>query len=189
MQAHRGPSNRLVIGLAVLCLALLGWTYLGFVIPFRAAAAGRELLDVRISGYEAGDVLSMLDFLRGHPDAAAIQHSLYLGPELVFPALLTMLLILLLRLARPGGSFFGRQIPAAVISAIFLLPVLYGFADYAENIASLQLFPPSTPSDATVAALSHALPIFVRLKFAALAITIILFIRFAVLRNPPSEAS
>jgi hypothetical protein len=188
MPAGNGPKA-IVAGLAAASLAVFTWIYMGYVIPFRPAAAGREMLDVRISGYEAGDVLDMLQFLRTHPDAAAIQHSLYLGPELVFPALLTVLLILLLRLAQPGGSFFGRQIPPAVIAALFFLPVLYGAADYAENIAGLLLFPPASPSDGTIATLTHLLPILVRLKFAALAISVILLIRFAVLRNPPSGPS
>jgi hypothetical protein len=72
---------------------------------------------------------------------------------------------------------------------LFFLPVLYGAADYAENIAGLLLFPPASPSDSTIATLTHLLPILVRLKFAALAISVILVIRFAVLRGPPSHPS
>jgi hypothetical protein len=92
-----------------------------------------------------------------------------------------------LRLAKPGGTFFGKPIPAAVIAAIFFLPVLYGLTDYAENIAGLLLYPPAEPSDGTVTLLSGLLPLLVRLKFATLAITLILLGRFALLRRHTSD--
>jgi hypothetical protein len=183
MAAGRKPSMAVIAVLAVICLALFAWTYLGFVLPFRAAAAGREMLDARIAGYESGDVLEMLQFLRGHPDAAAIQHALYLGPELIFPALLAALLFLLMQWAEPGGFFFGRPIPPGAVAVIFLLPALYGLADYAENIAGLLLYPPATPSDRTIALLSNILPVLVRLKFLLLVIIIVMLARFAAYRH------
>jgi hypothetical protein len=174
---------RWIAGLAALCLVLAAWTYLGFVLPFRDAAAGRDMLAIRMAGYEASDVLDMLQFLRAHPDAAAIQHGFYAGPALLFPAVLTALLFLLLRRTQPGGAFFGRVIPPAVIAALFFLPILYGLADYSETILGMLLFPSATPSDQLTAFATMALPILVRLKFVALVVTVILVIRFAALAN------
>jgi len=73
--------------LAALCLALFAWIYAGFVTAFRNAA-GQQMLDARIGGYEQGDVIAMVRYLKDHPDPAAILHSMYLGPELVFPLVL-----------------------------------------------------------------------------------------------------
>ncbi|MDE1996539.1 MAG: hypothetical protein KGI75_28830, partial [Rhizobiaceae bacterium] len=120
---------------------------------------------------------------------AAILHAMYLGPELIFPLVFGALLFCLMRLVRPGGTFFGRPIPPAAIAAIFLLPVLYIAADYTENIAGLMLYPPATPSDGTVALLSSVLPVVVRLKFLALVVTIILLARFAILRYLSPDGS
>ena len=51
---------------------------------------------------------------------------MYLGPELVFPLVLSGLLFCLLRLVGPGGTFFGRPIRPAVVALIFFLPIFYG---------------------------------------------------------------
>lgn len=167
----------------MLCMALVAWAYLGFILPFRAASAGRDILAVRIRGYEASDVLDILQFLRAHPDAAAIQHGFYAGPALLLPAALTAMLFLLLKRLQPGGVFFGHAIPPAVIAALFFLPILYGLADYGETVLGMLLFPPATPSDQMTAFATSALPVLVRLKFVALIITIILLVRFAVLHR------
>jgi hypothetical protein len=187
MQQDHGPSMRWIAGLAVLCLALLAWIYLGFVLPFRAAAAGRELLAARLQGFDTTDVLDMLQFLHSHPDAAAIQQGLTFGPALIFPAVLVILLLLLLKRARPGGAFFGRAIPSAVIAALFFLPIFYGLAAYGETILSMLIFSPAAPSDQTVAWVSGALPLLARLKLVALAVTVILLIRFAALSGRSEE--
>jgi hypothetical protein len=183
MAAGRSASNAVTAILAVLCAGLFAWTYLGFVLPFRAAAAGRDIPDARIAGYESGDVLEMLQFLRTHPDAAAILHALYLGPELIFPALLAALLFILLQKAEPGGFFFGRPLPPGAVAVIFALPVFYAFVDYAENIAGLMLYPPAVPSASTIGLLSAVLPVLVRLKFALLVIIVIMLARFAAYRH------
>ena len=166
-----------------MCVALSAWIYLGFVLPFRAASAGRDMLAIRVQGYDAGDVLDMLQFLRAHPDAAAIQHGFHAGPALIFPLVLTALLFQLLKRTQPGGAFFGRAIPPAVIAALFFLPVLYGLADYSETILGMLLFPPAMPSGPVTELATQALPILVRLKFVAIGVTIILLIRFAALRS------
>ncbi|MDL2402810.1 hypothetical protein [Rhizobium mayense] len=175
--------------LAALSLALFAWIYAGFVTAFRDAAAGQEMLDARIGGYEQEDVVAMLRYLKDHPDPAAILHSMYLGPGLVFPLALGGLLFCLLLLVRPGGTFFGRPISAAVIALIFLLPIFYGVMDYAETIAGLLLYPPAAPSDSTVTLLAGLLPVIVRLKFLSLVVTIILLARFAILRYLSPDGS
>ncbi|WP_267552865.1 hypothetical protein [Rhizobium rhizogenes] len=175
--------------LAALCLALFAWIQAGFVAAFSNAAAGQRMLDVRIEGYEQADVIAMLGYLKDHPDPAMILHSMYLGPELVFPLMLAGLLFCLLRLIGPGGFFFGRPIPPGATIFIFCLPILYGIVDYAENIAGLMLYPPAMPSDATVTLLSSALPIIVRLKFLTLIVIVILLARFAIFRYLSRDGS
>jgi hypothetical protein len=168
--------------LAALSLALFAWIYAGFVTAFRDVAAGQQMLDARVGGYEAEDVVAMVRYLKDHPDPAAVLHGMYLGPELVFPLVLGGLLFCLLRLVGPGGTFFGRSIPSAAVIAIFALPVFYGAMDYAENIAGLLLYAPAAPSDGTVMLISSLLPTIVRLKFLSLVITIILLARFSIFR-------
>lgn len=166
-------------------MALAAWIYIGFVLPFRAAAAGRDLLAVRIGGYEAGDVLDMLQFLRSHPDAAAIQHGLNAGPALVFAVASAVLLFLLFKRVKPGGIFFGRPIPPAGVTLLFCLPVLYGLVGSGETILALLIFPSATPSEQSVAFAAAVMPVLGRLKFLTLVVAVILLIRFAVLSRQP----
>ncbi|MGY5803860.1 hypothetical protein ACXHMN_21215 [Rhizobium sp. LEGMi12c] len=168
--------------LAALSLALFAWIQAGFVRAFSDTAAGQSMLDARIGGYESEDVIAMLRYLKDHPDPAAILHSMYLGPELIFPLVLGGLLFCLMRLVGPGGFFFGRPIPPGATAVIFCLPIFYTIVDYAENIAGLMLYPPAMPSDATVSLLASLLPIIVRLKFLTLVVTVILLARFAIFR-------
>ena len=183
------PLQGLTAILAALCLALFAWIQAGFVTAFSNAAAGQRMLDVRIEGYEQADVVAMLRYLKGHPEPAMILHSMYLGPELVFPLMLAGLLFCLMRLAGPGGFFFGRAMPPGATTVIFCLPVFYGIVDYAENIAGLMLYPPAMPSDSTVTLLSSALPIIVRLKFLTLVVIVILLARFAIFRYLSRDGS
>jgi len=175
--------------LAALCLALFAWIQASFVTAFSNAAAGQRMLDVRIEGYEQADVIAMLRYLKDHPAPAEILHSMYLGPELVFPLMLAGLLFCLLRLIGPGGAFFGRPIPPGATTVIFCLPIFYGVVDYAEDIAGLMLYPPAMPSDSTVTLLSSALPIIVRLKFLTLLVIVILLARFAIFRYLSRDGS
>lgn len=175
--------------LAALSLALFAWIQAGFVRAFSDAAAGQQMLDARIGGYEREDVVAMLRYLRDHPDPAAILHSMYLGPELVFPLILGGLLFCLVRLIGPGGFFFGRPIPPGATTIIFCLPIFYTLVDYAENIAGLMLYPPAAPSDAMIPLLANLLPILVRLKFLTLVVTVILLARFAIFRYLSPDGS
>ncbi|WFR95884.1 hypothetical protein [Rhizobium tumorigenes] len=166
-------------------MALAAWIYMVFVLPFRAAAAGRNPLSLRVQGYESGDVLDMLQFLRSHPDAAAIQHGLDTGPALVFAVASTALLFLLLKLVKPGGIFFGRPIPPAGVTLLFSLPILYGLVACGETILAILVFPPALPSEQSLAFAAVVMPVLGRLKFLTLVVAIILLIRFAVLSRQP----
>jgi hypothetical protein len=181
MQPDRRPRLQWIAILAILCALLAAWIYLGFVQPFRAASGGRDMLPLRLQGYDGSDVSGLLQFLQTHPDAVAVQHGFNAGPALVFPVLLAALLFLLLKRAQPGGSFFGRRIPPAAIAALFVLPAVYGLAALAEVGSALLLFPPATPSTSTTAFIIELLPVVARIKLVALAVTVILLIRFAAL--------
>ncbi len=185
MQPDGGPLKRWISGLAALCIALAAWIYMGFVLPFRAGAAGRDVLAIRIAGYEAADVRDMAEFLRTHPDAAAIQHGLDTGPALVFAVASAALLFLLLKRVKPGGIFFGRPIPPAGVFLLFCLPILYGLVGCGETILALLTFPPDVASEQTLAFASAVMPVLGRLKFLTLVVAIILLIRFAVLSRQP----
>jgi hypothetical protein len=173
--------------LAILCAMLAAWIYLGFVQPFRTASGGRDMLPLRLQGYDGSDVSGLAQFLQTHPDAVAIQHAFHAGPALVFPVLLAALLFLLLKRARPGGAFFGRTIPPAAIAALFLLPIVYGLAALGEVASALLLFPPATPSASTAAFITGLLPVVARVKLVALAVTVILLVRFAALGGRPVQ--
>ena len=176
---------RLIAGLAALCIALAAWIYLCFALPFRAAAAGRDLLAVRFEGFEAGDVFAMLEFLRSHPDAADIQRTLNFGPAPAFAVASAALLFLLMKRAKPGGIFFGRPIPPAGVAAMFCLPVLYGLSGCGEIVLGMLIFPPAMPAEHTLALAADVMPILAKLKFLTFAVASILLIRFALLSRRP----
>jgi hypothetical protein len=103
---------------------------------------------------------------------------MYFGPELIFPALLTALLFLALLRLGPLDAWFGRSLQPLIGKAIYLLPFVYGIADYGENISSLFAF--GDGSSAGLAA--QLLPWMTRLKFASLAISFIVLARLAIAR-------
>ena len=176
-----------IAGLAAVCAALATWIYLGFVLPFRAVAAGREMLAMRIEGYESADVYAALEFLRGHPDAANIQHALSFGPALVFAVASAALLFLVLKWVKPGGIFFGRPIPPAGVMAMFCLPILYGLAGCGETVLGMLIFPPAMPSERTITLAADVMPVLAKLKFLTLAVTAILLLRFVLLSRRPEQ--
>jgi hypothetical protein len=103
---------------------------------------------------------------------------MYFGPELIFPALLTALLFLAFLKLGPVGSWFGQSVHPLVGKAVYLLPFIYGIADYGENISSLIAFGDGASSGLA----TQLLPWMTRLKFASLAICFILIARLAVMR-------
>ncbi|ANL45562.1 hypothetical protein AMC87_CH00834 [Rhizobium phaseoli] len=177
MKAGSGIPLWIIALLAALCLAVLAWTTFGFVVPFKHET-GQAVLDTYFAGYDESAVFHMQKLLDGNETAAKLLSAMYFGPELVFPALLTALLFLAFLRLGPLSAWFGRSLPPLVGKAIYLLPFVYGVADYGENISSLVAFGDS-PSASLAAQL---LPWMTRLKFASLAISFIVLVRLAVAR-------
>ncbi|MGV2102536.1 hypothetical protein [Rhizobium sp. 21-4511-3d] len=166
--------------LAILSLAAFGWAVFGFVLPFEHET-GRAMLDTYVAGYDEATVAAMQVLLNGNPVAHDMLRAMYLGPELVLPALLAMLLLTVILKLDTGSRYFGRPVHPALVKAVCALPILYALADYGENFASLTAF--SDSASAAIAA--AALPWLTKLKFAALAVTLIAIVRFVLIRIGP----
>ncbi|TCU27957.1 hypothetical protein EV130_103362 [Rhizobium azibense] len=168
--------------LAIVCLAVLAWTTFGFVLPFRHET-GKTVLDAYFTGYDHPAVSAMQKVLGENDVARALLRSMYLGPELVLPALMTMLLFTIVLKLQPGGSYFGKPMHPAFIKAIYGLPFIYGFADYAENLSSLIAFGGGSAASSAAA----LLPWMTKLKFAALVVSAIVILRFVLIRLTPGD--
>ncbi|MGO7358694.1 hypothetical protein [Rhizobium ruizarguesonis] len=177
MKAGSGIPLWVVALLAALCLAVLAWTTFGFVVPFKHET-GQAVLDTYFAGYDESAVFHMQKLLDENETATRLLRAMYFGPELIFPALLTALLFLAFLKLGPGGAWFGQSVHPLVGKAVYLLPFIYGIADYGENISSLIAF--GNGASSTVA--TQLLPWMTRLKFASLAICFILIARLAVMR-------
>ncbi|MBX4930031.1 hypothetical protein [Rhizobium binae] len=175
MKAGSGLPLWIIALLAALCLAVLAWTTFGFVVPFKHET-GQAVLDTYFAGYDESAVFHMQKLLDENETAAKLLNAMYFGPELIFPALLTALLFLVLLRLGPVGSWFGRSLHPLIAKAVYLLPFIYGISDYGENIASLIAFGDS-PSAGLAAQL---LPWMTRLKFASLVISFIVLARLAI---------
>ena len=162
--------------LAALCLVVLGWTTFGFTMPFEHET-GQAVLDTYFAGYDESAVFHMQTLLDRNETASRILRAMYFGPELVFPALLTALLFLIFLRLGPIGTWRGRPAPRLLGRITYILPFIYGLADYGENISSLVAF-----SDSGAAGLAaQILPWMTKLKFASLAVCAILILRGAIL--------
>lgn len=156
---------------------LLGWMNLGFVSRFAELTGGRAMPDLDIESTGQG-LLALKSVLEARPEAADLLRAMHLGPDLVLPAVLGLFLVLLMRRAVSGAGLYGR--PAErLLPALLALPTAYVVVDYAENVVSLMLFPPSVPTPETASLLAEALAWLTRLKFAALIISGILVLRLA----------
>lgn len=177
MKAGSGIPLWIVALLAALCLAVLAWTTFGFVVPFKHET-GQAVLDTYFAGYDESAVFHMQKLLDENETATKLLRAMYFGPELIFPALLTALLFLAFAKLGPAGAWFGRSLHPLAGNAVYLLPLIYGIADYGENIASLAAF--GNGASASLAA--ELLPWMTRLKFVSLAICFILIARLAIAR-------
>lgn len=164
--------------LAALCLVVLGWTTFGFTMPFEHET-GQAVLDTYFVGYDESAVFHMQRLLDQNETASRILRAMYFGPELIFPALLTALLFLIFLRLGPIETWRGRQAPRVLGRITYVLPFVYGFADYAENISSLIAFSDS----ASAGFAAYLLPWMTKLKFASLAVCAILIIRGALLHQ------
>ncbi|MBB4234802.1 hypothetical protein [Rhizobium esperanzae] len=177
MKAGSAIPLWIVALLAALCLAVLAWTTFGFVVPFKHET-GQAVLDTYFAGYDESAVFHMQKLLDENETATRLLRAMYFGPELIFPALLTALLFLAFLMLGSAPSWFGRSVHPLAAKAVYLLPFIYGIADYSENIASLIAF--GNGGSASLAA--QLLPWMTRLKFASLAICFILLARLAIIR-------
>ncbi|KQV32268.1 hypothetical protein ASC97_01335 [Rhizobium sp. Root1203] len=169
--------------LAALCLAVLSWSVFGFVLPFREMTR-TWMLEMRVAGYDATDIDAMRGVLARTPAARDLLFGMHAGPELVFPALLTALIIAVLVGLQPGGVYFGRPMHPLLIGAFYAVPFVYAVADYAENMLTTNVFGDGVAWSFAAAALPWASS----LKFTALAISLIVIIRFAIVRlMPPGD--
>jgi hypothetical protein len=145
---------------------------------FTALTAGEIMPDIDINVTRAG-LLALREILIGKPDAAAVLFNMHLYADMALPALLgTFLFLLILRLA-PGTVLYGRP-TERLLPILLALPICYGFCDYSENVVSLLLFPPATPSDSTAISLAGSLYWATRLKFVFGVVSVIVTIRLMV---------
>lgn len=180
MILRRWPGPRqapLLWGSGVLSAVLLVWMNLGFASRFADLTGGRAMPDLDIESTGQG-MQSLRTLLEGRPDAAELLRDMHLGPDLVLPASLCLFVVLLMRRVAPGAGLYGRS-AERLLPALLALPIAYGIVDYAENVVSLMLFPPSSPTPGTAGLLAEALSWLTRLKFAALVISGILVLRLA----------
>jgi hypothetical protein len=173
----------IVVLLASLCLAVFAWSALGFVLPFRDLTR-TWMLEMRVGGYDATDIDAMRGVFARTPAARDLLFGMHAGPELVFPALLTALIVAVVVKLQPGGVYFGRPMHPLLIGAFYALPFIYGIADYTENLLTTNVF-----GDGVAWSFAATLlPWASSLKFVALAISLIVIIRFAIFRlMPPGD--
>ena len=170
-----------IIGLlAVLSAATFAWSWFGFILPFEAVAH-QPMLETRIGGYEAADVIAMYGTLQTNAAALGLQLSMYGRSELFFPAFFAAFLFFGLYQLRPGGAYFSRPLSPASIRVFYSLPILYALADYAENAAGFLAF---TSAQAPLN-LAEILPWLTRLKFLLVTLALITALRFLLLRFRP----
>lgn len=169
----------------ILSAGLLAWMHLGFVRPFAEITGGRAMPDLDIDSSGEG-LLALKSLLETRAEAAELLHTMHLGPDLLLPAVLSIFLFLLMRRVAPGAELYGR--PAErLLPILTAFPLIYGVADYVENILNLMLFPPAMPAPGSVSLLAEAISWLTRLKFAALVISGILVLRLAF--GPKSAAT
>jgi hypothetical protein len=176
-------SSRGVALLAAVCLAVLAWSAFGFILHFRGLT-GAWMLETRLAGYDATDIDAMRGLFARVPAARDLLLGMHAGPELVFPALLTALIVAVLVKLRPSGVYFGRPLHPLLIGALYALPFVYGIADCAENMLTTNVF----GDNVAWSFAAKLLPWASSLKFAALAITLIVIVRFAIIgAMPPGD--
>jgi hypothetical protein len=167
----------LLWGSGILSALLLVWMNLSFAVPFAELTGGRAMPDLDIESTAEG-LLALRAVLQARPEAVELLRAMHFGPDLILPAVLGLFLVLLMRRVAPGAGLYGR--PAErLLPALLALPIAYVVVDYAENIVSLMLFPPSLPLPEAANWLAETLAWLTRVKFAALVISGILLLRLA----------
>ncbi len=150
---------------------------------FASLTQGRTIPDFDVSSTRES-LLALRDYLATRPEAAELLRAIHLQGDLVLPAALTIFLFLLTRRLAPGATVYSR--PAEnLLPVLLIFPVLYGFADYSENVVSLLLFPPAMPQPSAAAFLADALSWATRMKFLAVTIAGVFVARLVIARISP----
>lgn len=174
--------NTMIALLLAVSGALLAWMVWSLDPEFARLSGAGGFLDARLSGYDAEAVVALRTALSdpARAEARELLRFMYLGPDLVLPLVVTLALSLLLRGFAPGAVLYGRRLDVRHARLLCLLPFLYGLVDYAENIGFLTYFPPATPGEWAALNLPEILPWLSRVKFALLAVSILLVLRLVL---------
>lgn len=175
-------TTKVILLLLALSGALLAWMFFGLDPEFARLSGAGGFLDARLSGYDAEAVVAMRTALSepAREEARALLRFMYLGPDLVLPLAVTLSLCFLLRGFAPGALLYGRRLEVRHAWRLCLLPLSYGLVDYAENIGFLTYFPPANPGEWAALNLPGILPWISRVKFALLAVSILLVLRLVL---------
>ncbi len=187
MSGFRPMAFPLAAGFLAAVAAGLAGYMISQVGPAFELLTGLSIPDFRLSGYEAGDVQRLLAAVQASPEAGVLLRSMHLGPDLIFPGAYGLLCALLIGRFAPDVMVFHKPMTGWRLALAVAVPVLYAMADYAENIVSLMLFPPSMPDAGRVALLVNVMPFATRLKAMLFFISLILALRFLLFRDAGSK--
>ncbi|MDM9647515.1 hypothetical protein [Rhizobium sp. S163] len=177
--SSRIPTSVVAL-LAAISLGVFIWMLLGYVLPFQDMTHA-AMLEARLGRYDASDIDAMRGLLERKPEARDLLVAMHRGPDLILPFVLTAFLFTVLAKLRPAGRYFNRPMHPLMIAAIYVLPFIYGFSDYAENILTDNLF----AGGAEWSFAAALLPWASSLKFASLTVCVIVILRFLVYRIVP----
>ena len=164
--------------LGLLAVGLVATMWLGYIFPLRALAPGLDAPDAKFSGYDRATIEALRQAYVQTPAAGDILRAMHLGPDLLLPLVLALLLGGAMLVLMPGQMFYNRLLSRKHAVYACLLPLGFMIADYAENIVSLMYFPPATPDQAQIDQLAGLMPWLTSLKFMFLMISALVTARF-----------
>ena len=171
----------LLAAVALACLLASWW--LGW--RFYQASGGYPIWLVPFGSVSPVDLHVLRDLVL-QPDrteAAVLLFWMYAGPDLLMPAALAGLGMLLLKRVAPGGHLFRRPVTQANMKGLLAVPLVYALADYAENALSLAYFSVASPSAWVLDNAPAILPWIASFKMSFFCVTVILVLRFMLLRR------
>ena len=171
----------LLAAVALACLLVSWW--LGW--RFYQASGGYPIWLVPFGNVSPVDLHVLRDLVM-QPDrtqAAVLLFWMYAGPDLILPAALAGLGMLLLKRVAPGGHLFRRPVTASNMKALLAVPLVYAVADYAENALSLAYFSVTAPSAWVLENAPVILPWIASFKMSFFCVTVILILRVLLMRR------